>query len=101
MDGNVTYASLKEAVDSLNNDAQKLDDPIDRYMQQSGNIGEAGAAAWGGTAAEAVVPTLMKIKEDIVKLQEACAEFSSNVNASLANYAQADTQNINQVNDIV
>lgn len=101
MDGNVTYASLKEAVDALNTDAQKLDDPIDRYMQQSGNIGEAGATAWGGTAAEAVVPTLMKIKDDIIKLQEACAEFSQKVDASLANYSSADVQNVNEVNNIV
>lgn len=101
MDGNVTYASLKEAVDALNSYAQKLDDPIDRYMEQSGKIGEQGSNAWGGTAAESVVPTLMKIKSDIEQLQRACSEFSNNVNQSLSTYEQADTQNVNKVNEVI
>lgn len=101
MDGNVTYASLKEAVDALNNYAQQLDDPIDNYITQSRTIGQDGSSAWGGTAAESVVPTLLKIKGDIEKLQAACSEFSNNVNASLANYAEADAQNVNRVKEII
>ena len=100
MDGKVVYGSLKDAVDSLNSDAQKLDDPIDTYMQNANQIGETGANAWGGTAAEQVVPVLTAIKSDIVQLQDACNEFSTNVNASLANYAEADVTNVNQVTDI-
>ena len=100
MDGKVVYGSLKDAVDSLNADAQKLDDPIDTYMENASQIGESGSSAWGGTAAEQVVPVLTAIKADIVQLQEACSEFSANVDASLANYAEADAANINKVTDI-
>ena len=100
MDGNAVYGSLKEAVDSLNSDAQKLDDPIDTYMQNANQIGETGASAWGGTAAEQVVPVLNAIRADIVQLQEACSEFSEKVNASLVNYVDADAKSVNQVTDI-
>ena len=100
MNLNAVYGSLKEAVDALTADAQKLDDPIDTYMQNASQIGESGASAWGGTAAEQVVPVLTAIKADIVQLQEACSEFSANVDASLANYAEADATNVNQVTDI-
>ena len=69
-----------------------LDDPIDTYMQQQNQIGESGATAWGGTAAEQIVPILDAIKADIVELQAACQEFSEKVSASLENYAAADVQ---------
>ena len=100
MDGKVVYGSLKDAVDALTADAQKLDDPIDTYLQNANKIGDTGADAWGGTAASQVVPVLQAIKADIVQLQEACTEFSNNVDVSLANYNQADQENINKVNDI-
>ena len=100
MDGKVVYGSLKEAADSLNSDAQKLDDPIDTYMNNASQIGESGSTAWGGTAAEQVVPVLSAIKADIVQLQEACSEFSTKVDASLSNYAQADAESVNEVTNI-
>ncbi|MBQ4030649.1 MAG: WXG100 family type VII secretion target [Bacilli bacterium] len=101
MDGQVRYNSLQEAVDALNKYAQQLDDPIDQFLNQSNQIGEDGAAAWGGTAAESVVPVLQKIKADIVQLQGASAEFSENVNRSLTNYENADAQNTAAVNNVV
>lgn len=101
MDGQVRYNSLQEAVDALNKYAQQLDDPIDQFLNQSNQIGEAGSAAWGGTAAESVVPVLQKIKADIVQLQGASAEFSENVNRSLTNYENADAQNTAAVNNVV
>ena len=101
MDGNVRYESLKEAVDALNKYAQQLDDPIDQFLNESNQIGEAGSSAWGGTAAESVVPVLQKIKADIVQLQAASTEFSENVNKSLNNYASADAQNAQAINNVV
>ena len=101
MDGRVTYNSLKEAVEALDKYAQQLDDPIDQFLNEANQIGEDGASAWGGTAAESVVPVLQKIKADIVQLQAASAEFSENVNKSLQNYADADAQNTNAVNDVI
>jgi uncharacterized protein YukE len=101
MDGRVTYNSLKEAVEALNKYAQQLDDPIDQFLNEANQIGEDGASAWGGTAAESVVPVLQKIKADIVQLQAASAEFSENVNKSLQNYADADAQNTTAVNDVI
>ncbi len=92
MDGQVRYGSLEEAVKALVNQANNLDDPIDTYMQQQNQIGESGATAWGGTAAEQIVPILDAIKADIVELQAACQEFSEKVSASLENYAAADVQ---------
>ena len=100
MDGSVKYNSLKEAVDALNKYAQQLDDPIDQFLNESNQIGEDGAAAWGGTAAESVVPVLQKIKADIVQLQAASADFSENVNRSLQNYETADTANAAAVNKV-
>ena len=101
MDGQVRYNSLQEAVEALNRYAQQLDDPIDQFLNQSNQIGEAGASAWGGTAAESVVPVLQKIKADIVQLQAASAEFSENVNKSLTNYQAADANNAAAVNNVV
>jgi len=101
MDGRVTYNSLKEAVEALNRYAQQLDDPIDQFLNESNQIGEDGASAWGGTAAESVVPVLQKIKADIVQLQAASAEFSENVNKSLTNYENADAQNTAAVNNVI
>jgi uncharacterized protein YukE len=101
MDGRVTFNSLKEAVEALNKYAQQLDDPIDQFLNEASTIGEDGASAWGGTAAESVVPVLQKIKADIVQLQAASAEFSENVNKSLQNYQAADAQNTAAVNDVV
>ncbi len=101
MDGRVTYNSLKEAVDALVKYAQQLDDPIDKFLTESSQIGEDGASAWGGTAAESIVPVLQKIKADIVQLQDASAEFSENVNRSLQNYENADAQNQAAVNKVV
>jgi len=101
MDGSVRYNSLKEAVDALNRYAQQLDDPIDQFLNESNQIGEAGASAWGGTAAESVVPILQKIKADIVQLQAAANEFSENVNRSLSNYEAADAQNAQAINNVV
>ena len=101
MDGQVRYNSLQEAVEALNRYAQQLDDPIDQFLNQSNQIGEAGASAWGGTAAESVVPVLQKIKADIVQLQAASAEFSENVNKSLTNYRAADANNAAAVNNVV
>lgn len=100
MEGQVQYGSLKEAVDALVQAAQNLDDPIDNYMQQQNQIGESGANAWGGTAATKIAPVLAAIKADIVVLQEACNEFSRNVDASLANYAAADVQAEKTVTDV-
>ena len=101
MDGSVRYNSLQEAVDALNNYAQQLDDPIDRFLQEANMIGEAGSEAWGGTAAESVKPVLDKIKADIVQLQAASAEFSENVNRSLQNYTEADARGAQAVQDAV
>ena len=101
MDGQVRYNSLQEAVEALNKYAQQLDDPVDQFLNQSNQIGEDGASAWGGTAAESVVPVLQKIKADIVQLQGASAEFSENVNRSLTNYERADAQNAAAVNNVV
>ena len=101
MDGQVRYNSLQEAVEALNKYAQQLDDPVDQFLNQSNQIGEDEASAWGGTAAESVVPVLQKIKADIVQLQGASAEFSENVNRSLTNYENADAQNTAAVNNVV
>lgn len=101
MYGNVTYNSLEEAVAALNKYAQELDDPIDQFLNQASQIGEDGAAAWGGTAAESVVPVLQKIKGDIVLLQSYCAEFSENVRKSLTNYQAADDRNREAVNNVL
>ena len=100
MQGGATYNSLKEAVDDLTRYAQNLDDPIDQYLNETKQVGENGEA-WGGTAAESIVNVLEKIKADIVVLQDACNEFSSNVSKSLQNYAAADAQNQAAVNDVI
>lgn len=92
MDGKVQYASLEEAIRALVNQAQGLDDPIDNYMKQQSQIGEPGAAAWGGTAAERVIPVLSAIKYDIIELQNACNEFAEDAGVSLENYQTADVQ---------
>ena len=101
MFGNVTYNSLEEAVAALNKYAQELDDPIDQFLTQAQQIGEDGASAWGGTAAESVVPVLQKIKADIVLLQSYCSEFSENVRRSLTNYQAADDKNRQAVNNVI
>jgi len=101
MDGKVVYQSLKEAANDLNNNAQKLDDPIDRFIENAKKIGESGSSAWGGSAAEEVSPVLYKLKEDIGTLQSACAEFSENVETSVMNYQEADTNSIKTVQDII
>ncbi len=101
MFGNVTYNSLDEAATALNKYAQELDDPIDQYLNQANQIGEDGASAWGGTAAESVVPVLQKIKADIVQLQAASAEFSENVKRSLTNYQDTDARNQQAVNNVI
>lgn len=98
--GGATYNSLSEAVDDLNRHAQNLDDPIDNFLKESQMIGENGEA-WGGTAAESVVGVLQKIKADIVALQAACSEFSTNVHRSLQNYTEADAKNTAAVEDVV
>ncbi len=100
MDGQVQYGSLQEAASALVNQANNLDDPIDRFMQQQNQIGETGSAAWGGTAASNVVPVLQAIKADIVELQAACQDFSEKVNKTLENYAAADVQAEKTVTDI-
>lgn len=100
MEGKVVYSSLKDAASSLNADAQKISGYIDDYMQSVNQIGKSGSSAWGGTAAEQAVPVLTDIKSDITQLQEACSEFSDNVNAALNNYEQTDAMNINKVTDI-
>ena len=99
MDGNVKYASLKEAVDSLNTYAKNLSTPIDNYIRQTSQIGEDGAA-WGGTVAIDTLPVLEKIKADIVQLQAACDEFSNNVMASLVSYSEADAANMKKIQDV-
>lgn len=101
MDGKVVYQSLKEAANDLNNNAQKLDDPIDRFIENAKKIGESGSSAWGGSAAEEVSPVLYKLKEDIAMLQSACAEFSENVETSVMNYQEADASSIKTVQDII
>lgn len=101
MDGNVKYASLKEAAEDLVTKANSLDDPIDRFIEESQKVGEDGSSAWGGTAAEKVVPILNKIKEDIVTLQAACDEFSKDATTSLNSYQQADAQNEAKLNDVI
>ena len=37
-------------------DEQKLDDPIDRFIENAKKIGESGSSAWGRSAAEEVSP---------------------------------------------
>lgn len=101
MYGNVTYNSLEEAVAALNKYAQELDDPIDQFLTQANQIGEDGASAWGGTAAESVVPVLEKIKADIVQLQAASSEFGENVRRSLNNYQEADNRSAQSVNNVI
>ena len=39
MDGNVKYASLKEAAEDLVTKANSLDDPIDRFIEESQKVG--------------------------------------------------------------
>ncbi len=101
MDGNVKYDSLKDAAEALVTKAKNLSEPIDNYMNQSQKIGETGSEAWGGSAAEQIVPVLTRIKEDIVVLQSACEEFSKNVSISLQTYQQADAANQNKVNEVI
>ena len=92
MDGQVQYASLEDAINALNRQAQNLDDPIDNYMRQQSQIGEPGAAAWGGTTAYKIIPILSAIKGDIMELQAACRDFAEKTGVSLENYQAADVQ---------
>lgn len=102
MDGRVSYNSLAEAVEALNKYAQELDDPIDQFTREtSTSIGEDGASAWGGTAAEMAVPVLQKIKADIVQLQHMTGEFSENVNKSLAGYQAQDAAAKSAMDNVV
>ena len=101
MNGSVTYNSLEEAIRALNKYAQDLDDPIDQFVTQAGQVGEAGSSAWGGNAAEQARLVLDKIKLDIQNIQNASAEFAENANVSLTNYQEADAASTSEVNDIV
>ena len=101
MDGKVKYESLKDAAEGLVAKSKALDEPIDKYLEQSQKIGEDGAAAWGGTAAEMAVPILKKIKDDIIAIQSACNEFSENAKKSLQSYQKADSTSESKVNDII
>ena len=100
MDGKVVYASLQEATQALVNDANRLDDPIDLYVQQQNQIGETGAPAWGGTAASEVMPVITAIKADIVELQAACNDFSEKVNTASINYGVADANAEKTITDV-
>lgn len=100
MEGQIQYNSLDEAIIALNQQAQNLDDPIDTYMRQQSQIGEAGSAAWGGTAAIRVIPVLSAIKLDIINLQTACKEFADNAGVTLENTLRADAEGIKNVEGV-
>lgn len=96
----VEFGTLEEAVENLNNNAKKLYDPIENYLKQSGKMGEDGAIAWGGDAAERAMPVINSIKNDIVQLQNACQEFSENIHLTQSNFTKADATAENSISDL-
>ena len=73
---------------------------LEEYLKQSGKMGEDGAIAWGGDAAERAMPVINSIKNDIVQLQNACQEFSENIHLTQSNFTKADATAENSISDL-
>ena len=86
---NVTYESLEQAVTDLLKEVENLDDPINKYEQNSSQIGEGGAA-WSGTAADQAKPILNKLKADIISLQNTTRAFAKELGITKEEYETAD-----------
>ena len=94
----IDYNKVKEPIDIMTSVATSFQATISNLDKIIGNLPNS---AWEGSTAEEVSPVLYKLKEDIAMLQNACAEFSENVETSVMNYQEADASSIKTVQDII